>query len=137
MYEQLLCAGDVTLDPFPFGGGITLSDSIRCNVPFVTSPMLQAVHSIGTGIARLMSDVMIADTAANYVQKAKELGYGSRSCRSRGGAFHKCGTSATHDCAIQEKLCANKHKLFATGRTEVTEEWNEFLANAHRLHEVR
>jgi hypothetical protein len=37
VYSQIVCGADVTLDPVPFGGGVTLSDSIRCNVPFVTS----------------------------------------------------------------------------------------------------
>lgn len=37
VYSQVVCGADVTLDPLPFGGGVTLSDSIRCNVPFVTS----------------------------------------------------------------------------------------------------
>ena len=33
---KLLCAMDVTLDPFPFGGGVTLADAITCHVPYVT-----------------------------------------------------------------------------------------------------
>lgn len=41
MYEELVCGGDVTLDTFPFGGGLTLSDSLYCNVPFITAPNLQ------------------------------------------------------------------------------------------------
>ena len=37
VYSQIVCGSDVTLDPIPYGGGVTLSDSIRCNVPFITS----------------------------------------------------------------------------------------------------
>jgi predicted O-linked N-acetylglucosamine transferase (SPINDLY family) len=40
VYSQIVCGADVTLDPVPFGGGVTLSDSVRCNVPFVTSGKL-------------------------------------------------------------------------------------------------
>jgi hypothetical protein len=29
-YLSVVCAADVTLDPFPFGGGVTLSDSLSC-----------------------------------------------------------------------------------------------------------
>jgi hypothetical protein len=41
----------VTLDPFPFGGGVTLVDSLSCEVPvpFVTSAALQTVHRLGAG----------------------------------------------------------------------------------------
>ena len=40
-YEKLLCQMSVNLDPFPFGGGVTLWDSVHCHVPFVTLPELQ------------------------------------------------------------------------------------------------
>lgn len=42
-YSSLVCGADVTLDTYPFGGGLTLSESIRCNVPFVTSGELQVI----------------------------------------------------------------------------------------------
>jgi len=32
---------DVNLDTFPFGGGLTLADSVACSVPFVTLPDAQ------------------------------------------------------------------------------------------------
>lgn len=60
-YMQLLCALDVSLDPFPFGGGVTLCDSFggscsnsrgSCGIPFVTSGELQSVHRIGVGLAK-------------------------------------------------------------------------------------
>jgi hypothetical protein len=52
LYSKLVCGVDVTLDPFPFGGGVTLTDSLLCPsraseqeesviVPFVTSSALQ------------------------------------------------------------------------------------------------
>lgn len=69
-YQTLLCSLDVTLDTFPFGGGVTLSDALGgCGlnalsavfqndlrdiyhyvVPFVTSGQLQSVHQIGAGM---------------------------------------------------------------------------------------
>lgn len=75
MYETLVCGMDVTLDPFPFGGGVTMTDSLLCHggrsVPFVTASVLQVsfpgifvfssmkivgligqtVHAIGAGVA--------------------------------------------------------------------------------------
>lgn len=60
-YLRLVCGCDVTLDPFPFGGGVTLVDSLSCglfppqdsfatSIPFVTSPALQSVLHLGAGI---------------------------------------------------------------------------------------
>ena len=52
-YEDIICGVDVTLDPFPFGGGVTLADSLSCPlkpVPYVTSGYLQSVHNLGVGI---------------------------------------------------------------------------------------
>jgi hypothetical protein len=62
----------VTLDPFPFGGGVTMTDSLSCgsyrdllmanqaiHVPFVTS-RLQTVHWIGHGISLLFNDSNIS-----------------------------------------------------------------------------
>lgn len=41
VYKELLCKMHVNLDPFPFGGGVTLMDSCLCGVPFVTLPQMQ------------------------------------------------------------------------------------------------
>jgi hypothetical protein len=59
-YARLLCGVDVSLDPFPFGGGVTLCDAVSGGcvspVPFVTSGALQSVHRIGSGLARTFND---------------------------------------------------------------------------------
>eukprot|EP00597_Dinobryon_sp_UTEXLB2267_P011108 CAMPEP_0170103430 /NCGR_PEP_ID=MMETSP0020_2-20130122/3490_1 /TAXON_ID=98059 /ORGANISM="Dinobryon sp., Strain UTEXLB2267" /LENGTH=441 /DNA_ID=CAMNT_0010326997 /DNA_START=616 /DNA_END=1941 /DNA_ORIENTATION=+ len=67
-YIQLLCGVDVSLDPFPFGGGVTLSDSSggSCgrfgakNVPFITCASLQSVHRIGAGLAHSFNSTILA-----------------------------------------------------------------------------
>lgn len=46
LYNYILCGGDITLDSFPFGGGVTLSDSIKCNIPFITLPSYQVSNFI-------------------------------------------------------------------------------------------
>lgn len=43
-YERLLCSMTVALDSVPFGGGVTLWDSLHCGVPFVTAPGLQVTR---------------------------------------------------------------------------------------------
>lgn len=70
-YLTVVCGVDVTLDPFPFGGGVTLTDSLSCPsrnrssrnpgskydpVPFVTSSLLQvSVSSLLLFIAPVCS----------------------------------------------------------------------------------
>ena len=66
-YMKLLCGMDVSLDPFPFGGGVTLSDSSggSCgwfgarNVPFITCASLQSVHRIGAGLVQEFNSSML------------------------------------------------------------------------------
>lgn len=90
-YQTLVCSLDVTLDTFPFGGGVTLSDALGgCGlntqqamfhqdvrdishhaVPFVTSGQLQSVHQIGAGIAEKLGPKM-ADFAYSTAT-AREL----------------------------------------------------------------
>lgn len=74
-YSSFLCSLDVILDPFPFGGGVTMCDAIggSCTgrvtkdrprfvssllnysnyspIPYVTMNDLQSIHRIGVGIA--------------------------------------------------------------------------------------
>ena len=50
----MLCSASISLDPFPFGGGVTLVDTLSC--PSSTAPTvitagpLQSVHQLGRGI---------------------------------------------------------------------------------------
>jgi hypothetical protein len=73
-YMTLLCALDASLDPFPFGGGVTLCDSFggscarsrgSCGVPFVTSGELQSVHRIGVGLAKAFNSSHSARNSDN------------------------------------------------------------------------
>ena len=72
-YSNFLCSLDVILDPFPFGGGVTMCDAIAgsCShrknsqnvsrekwydefhsIPYVTMMDLQSIHRIGVGIGK-------------------------------------------------------------------------------------
>jgi len=73
-YRNVLCGADLSLDPFPFGGGVTLVDAVACPipVPFVTLPKYQTVHPIGAGIAMSLNldTCLIANDVEDYVIKA-------------------------------------------------------------------
>jgi hypothetical protein len=65
----------VTLDPFPFGGGVTLVDSLSCEepVPFVTAAALQTVHRLGAGFVAALSH----EERARAEAEAEEAGAGA------------------------------------------------------------
>lgn len=76
-YAALLCAMDVTLDTFPFGGGVTLSDALygcaKTVVPFVTAGQLQSVHQIGHGMALRLNDSAIAHAVMHSTRRPAPL----------------------------------------------------------------
>lgn len=48
-YLTLLSVGDVMLDPFPFGGGVTTLESVAVCTPVVTLPSRQSVPQLAAG----------------------------------------------------------------------------------------
>jgi predicted O-linked N-acetylglucosamine transferase (SPINDLY family) len=42
-YLTLLAAGDLMVDPFPFGGGVTTLEALAVCTPVMTAPELQSV----------------------------------------------------------------------------------------------
>lgn len=71
-YVMLLAAGDLMLDPFPFGGGVTALEALAVATPVVTLPSLQNVPALATGmLAALQTETrrlgLGADTEASLV----------------------------------------------------------------------
>ena len=138
IYEAIVCGADVTLDTFPFGGGVTLSDSLSCGlkvstsgeisaenfrpVPFVTSSRLQTVHSLGHGFARKINNSKIAmsdnrfeddlQSIDSYVQNAISL----------------ASNGAKRTNAYEPNMFTNiKKSLY--NRKDVSDEWTSFLVS--------
>ncbi|MBF2052823.1 MAG: hypothetical protein IGS03_05075 [Candidatus Sericytochromatia bacterium] len=73
-YLQLLACGDVMLDPWPYGGGLTLMQALAMGVPIVTCRGSQLKNRIGTSLClRLQRTEGLAEGPADYVQKALQL----------------------------------------------------------------
>ena len=73
-YMAIVCSMSVNLDTFPFGGGVTLIDSLDCGVPFVTLPDHQTVHQIGAGIAQKLNLTdFISLNLSEYITKSIRL----------------------------------------------------------------
>lgn len=57
-YLQLLYLGDVMLDPFPFGGGVTVLEALAVCTPVVTLPAFQTVPQLAAGMLDHVWDSM-------------------------------------------------------------------------------
>jgi len=69
-YLDLVCSADVTLDPFPFGGGVTILESIACGVPVVSDGNKQTVFNLADGWMKKMGIFNDTDYARSYVDRA-------------------------------------------------------------------
>lgn len=54
-YVTLLAAGDVMVDPYPFGGGVTTLEALAVCTPVVTAPALQSVPALTAGMLRAVA----------------------------------------------------------------------------------
>ena len=76
-YLVLLAIGDVMLDTLPFGGGVTIFESLAVCTPVVTLPSLQTVPTLAKGIIQTMNVsksielLMITTTIEKYVQNVQ------------------------------------------------------------------
>ena len=60
-YLILLSIGDVMIDPFPFGGGVTTLESLAVCTPVITIPRLQSVPNLASGMITAMIDDELYD----------------------------------------------------------------------------
>lgn len=157
-YSRLLCMLDVSLDPFPFGGGVTLCDAVaggcssfssagqqdegcaghrRCSVPFITVGDLQSVHRIGVGIARRINDtnVAVSVTCSDLVPQCTA----GINCLLAMRSYHEqcvdryalAAVALAKTSALhQEQRAAHVHRAMQAiyEDAEVVEEWNRFLS---------
>lgn len=59
---DVVCACDVFLDPYPFGGGVTALEALHCGLPIVTLPTRQSVHQLAAGFTQASGHINIAIT---------------------------------------------------------------------------
>jgi hypothetical protein len=117
-YLQLMYLGDVMLDPFPFGGGVTVLESLSLCTPIVTAPSLQTVPQLATGILQKLFPVdtnhrvlepFLAESVLEYIQKVKAIVRSEESmqnardtvCNVSNRVFHPGSTIARVDSSIE------------------------------------
>jgi predicted O-linked N-acetylglucosamine transferase (SPINDLY family) len=118
-YLTLLAVGDLMLDPYPFGGGVTILESIAVCTPVITSPSLQTVPGLAAGMLQSMNitklDLLIATNPDDYVEKATMLL----------GAKDQVVDKELN--RLRRKMCEKGHLLF--NNTKSVDEWGHFLKN--------
>jgi len=84
-FLQLLRLGDVMLDPFPFGGGNSIYESLAVGTPVVTWPCEFLRGRLAAGLLRQVTedphptfglgalDRMLVDSLESYIQQAVEI----------------------------------------------------------------
>ena len=122
-YLILLAVGDLMLDPYPFGGGVTILESISVCTPVITSPSLQTVPGLAAGMLESMNlnklDLIIATDQDDYVEKATML---------LGAKEQEVDKELTR---LRRKMCEQGHLVF--NNTKSIDQWGRFLKNSASL----
>ena len=119
-YLALLAAGDLMLDPFPFGGGVTTLESLAVCTPVLTLPDLQTVPALAAGMLQeigLQSSGLIAHSPEEYIDTATHL---------LGGEYSEVADELRN---LRENICREHDKLYSNQKA--VEEWASFMWNLH------
>ena len=125
-YLSLLAIGDLMLDPFPFGGGVTTLESLAVCTPVVTIPTEQTVPGLAAGQLRWLTRdelpspfrdavemQLIAKSTSEYVVNSLHLLNHSASFVSPSLQWLRSG------------ICERAHKLYSN--SAAVEDWKDFL----------
>lgn len=133
-YLFLLAVGDVMVDPFPFGGGVTTLESLAMCTPVVTYPSKQTVPELAAGMLRQLSlasnvsKVLVVDSVEDYIRSIGSLVTG-QSPPEAGEAREGKGSSRSFGSEfLRQELCNQVHHLYE--QREVTKEWEKFIMGA-------
>eukprot|EP01041_Mallomonas_annulata_P011956 gene11956-25044_t len=128
-YLSLLSMSAVFLNPFPFGSGITSSESLALCVPVVSlSVEISVLQFALAQIRKLgadMTDVMLTHSIDEYVNTAVTLAKDSQSpSQSLSSSSHLTTTD------IRSRICDRRHLLF--GKSVLEEAVNDWQFNLWR-----
>lgn len=130
-YLGMLALGDVMLDPFPFGGGVTTLEGLAVCTPVLTLPGRQTVPALTAGMIRILvgevgsggviesaiKDLLILTSEESYIASAIQI-----------------LTNDATSLAVRKAICDNVDTLFdgATTAKRSVAEWGNFLETVHK-----
>lgn len=119
-YLALLAIGDIMLDPFPFGGGVTVLESLAVGTPVVTLPSAQNVPELANGIIKTIlpsqySAHLIAADKDDYINKVVDLLEGNST-----GILYQ----------IRKEICQSFHLLYSN--SSAVREYETLFKNVYK-----
>lgn len=128
-YLLLLAAGDVMIDPFPFGGGVTMLESLAVCTPIVTCPSLQSVPGLALGMVEEMTK-----TAAHRKSPATEVLRLMDQVRGSSADYLLATQSLLLNDTIaletRRAICRHHDLLYYDKRS--SNDWSDFLIRANK-----
>jgi predicted O-linked N-acetylglucosamine transferase (SPINDLY family) len=124
-YLLLLYVGEVMLDPFPFGGGVTALEALAVCTPVITYPTAQSVPQLASGmLSSSQLDEYIVHSQQEYVSKI----------------FHILDENRDASSARRRAICrqVNASPLLYAEKSKdiVAREYYDFFQRIARLHDL-
>ena len=123
-YVILMSLGDVMIDPYPFGGGVTTLESISMCTPIITNPFKQSVPNLATGMIDKMNlnssifNLLVVNSDDQYINN-----------------IIKIVENKEYNTIIRKHICDQSHILY--NDTESIHQWSMFLKNIRNHHSIK
>ncbi|GMH77857.1 hypothetical protein TrST_g12455 [Triparma strigata] len=113
-YMKLVTCSHVTLDPYPFGGGVTIFESLSSGIPVVSDASKLKVFNFATAWNSAIGrgDDEDEDSSSSYAERAVEL--------AKSVSADRNGIAAEIKTGVEKSLL---------NRSSEAEEWEAFLLN--------
>ena len=133
-YLKLSALTSVFLNTFPYGAGVTSSESFSVCVPAVTLPSkisvlqmtLAQIRTYGTEITQLL----VATDVDDYIQKVIAITLGEKIKNNKNNSDEDSASERMPPTLyfLRKNLCDSRKKLFGYEKLfEAAEEWRNFL----------
>jgi hypothetical protein len=123
-YLGLLAIGDVMLDPYPFGGGVTTLEALSVCTPVLTLPFKQTVPSLASGMIQILFN--------EYPETEKDNLFKEFIFENENNLLQQIQNilqETIKRVSLRQVICDNNHRLytgFEVSQQTITE-WGNFL----------
>lgn len=146
-YLLLLLVGDIMIDPFPFGGGVTVLESLAMCTPVITLPSHQNVPQLAGGmlhelfahassedpeLIRSLEDSLIVRSTEQYLQSIDLLLFGQHLSSPNSQLYQlRKVICENHDLFYVQSTSSETEKRRNAYYARSVNEWGAFLTAAH------